>query len=95
MAQILFLHDTSLTTPRGAELTIKELMQLGEARGHTVTLDLLQDFSATQKLVAASQLVVVNSMSRCSYDEKGNWIEMIETSKVPNKRTVFKRTLQY
>ena len=30
-----------------------------------------------------------------TYDEKGNWIEMIETSKVPNKRTVFKRTLQY
>ncbi|HEY0047623.1 MAG TPA: glycosyltransferase family 9 protein [Flavobacterium sp.] len=68
MRNILFLHDTGLSLLRGAELTIKQLMGLGEKRGFRVTADLLKDFESTKKHVLAADLVVLNSTSRCTYE---------------------------
>ncbi|PKP25383.1 MAG: hypothetical protein CVU03_08505 [Bacteroidetes bacterium HGW-Bacteroidetes-2] len=68
MSNIVFLHDTSLSTPRGAELTIKELIKLGEKKGHTIVLDYLSNFNTTKMLVSAADVIVVNSMSRCAYE---------------------------
>ncbi|MDC7994051.1 glycosyltransferase family 9 protein [Altibacter sp. HG106] len=68
MKTILFLHDTSLTTPRGAELTIKELILLGEKKGYTVQLDYLNDLSESKKRISNADLCVVNSTSRCRYE---------------------------
>tara|TARA_B100001146_G_scaffold225204_1_gene247797 strand:+ start:4137 stop:6203 length:2067 start_codon:yes stop_codon:yes gene_type:complete len=68
LSTILFLHDTSLATPRGAELTTKELIVIGEEKGHTVHLDYIKDFSATKKLLATADLCVINSTSRCSFE---------------------------
>ncbi|PKA82598.1 ADP-heptose:LPS heptosyltransferase [Ulvibacter sp. MAR_2010_11] len=68
MKNILFLHDTTLATPRGAELTIRELMQLGEQKGHPVILDYLNDFEKTKKHISNANLVILNSTSRCNYE---------------------------
>lgn len=65
---ILFLHDTTLATPRGAELTIKELIKLGEKKGYSVVLDYLRDFNVTQSLIDAADVLVLNSTSRCNYE---------------------------
>ncbi len=81
MSTILFLHDTSLATPRGAELTIKELILLGEEKGHTVHLDYIKDFSATKKLLATADLCVINSTSRCSFEL--SLLEYIIASETP------------
>ena len=65
---ILFLHDTTLNTPRGAELTIKQLIHLGEEKGYRVILDPLKNNTETKKNISNSSLVVVNSTSRCEYE---------------------------
>lgn len=65
---ILFLHDTTLATPRGAELTIKELIKLGEKRGHTVILDYCKDFEKTKSLISSADVLILNSTSRCTYE---------------------------
>ncbi|MBQ0769217.1 MAG: hypothetical protein KBT58_07990 [Bizionia sp.] len=70
MHNILFLHDTALSTPRGAELTINELVLLGSEKGYTTTIDLLKDFSITQTSIKKASLVVVNSTSRCAYERQ-------------------------
>jgi Glycosyltransferase family 9 (heptosyltransferase) len=65
---ILFLHDTSLMTPRGAELTIKELIALGNEKNYTVDLDNLKDFESVKKRISQADLVVLNSTSRCHFE---------------------------
>ncbi|MCW9038204.1 glycosyltransferase family 9 protein, partial [Altibacter sp.] len=68
MNTVLFLHDTGLATPRGAELTIKQLIRLGEERGHTVLLDYLKDLEATKIHIQKADLVILNSTSRCTFE---------------------------
>lgn len=65
---VLFLHDTSLATTRGAELTIKELMAFGEAKGYAVQLDYLKQFEDTKTRILQADLVIVNSTSRCKFE---------------------------
>ena len=68
MKKILFLHDTFLETPRGAELTIKELMALGERKEYSVTVDFLKNFEETKSKISKTDLVVLNSTSRCHFE---------------------------
>ncbi|QNJ97185.1 glycosyltransferase family 9 protein [Constantimarinum furrinae] len=68
MSVLLFLHDTSLATPRGAELTIQQLIKLGEEKGYTVVLDYLKNFEDTKTYIKKADLVVLNSTSRCNYE---------------------------
>ena len=68
MKKILFLHDTRLDTPRGAELTILQLMKLGEEKGFETKADLLRDFYKTKSEIEKSDLVIVNSTSRCPFE---------------------------
>ncbi|WP_431134134.1 glycosyltransferase family 9 protein [Psychroserpens mesophilus] len=69
MSIVLFLHDTSLSTPRGAELTINELILLGKHKGYSTKIDLLKDFELTKKYMHEASLIVVNSTSRCDYEK--------------------------
>ncbi|TBV27826.1 hypothetical protein DMZ43_01915 [Meridianimaribacter sp. CL38] len=68
MNSVLFLHDTSLATPRGAELTIKQLIRLGEQRQYSVTLDYLRNFDTTKRNIQNSDLIIVCSITRCQYE---------------------------
>ena len=68
MKNILFLHDTSLTLKRGAELTITQLIQLGNKLGYIVTTDLLQNFEETKKAISNTDLIILNSTSRCRFE---------------------------
>lgn len=68
MKRILFLHDTSLSLLRGAELTINQLVALGAAKGFCVETDLLADFEQTKQKIEQSDLVIVNSTSRCAFE---------------------------
>ena len=68
MKKILFLHDTSLTLNRGAELTITQLVQLGTKLGYIVTTDLLENFEETKKAISNTDLVILNSTSRCRFE---------------------------
>ena len=68
MKKILFLHDTSLTLKRGAELTITQLVQLGTKLGYIVTTDLLENFEETKKAISNTDLVILNSTSRCRFE---------------------------
>jgi hypothetical protein len=68
LKNILFLHDTSLLTPRGAELTIRELMALGEKKNYAVHLDSLKDFDSVKERISRADLVVLNSTSRCHFE---------------------------
>ncbi|HAV54360.1 MAG TPA: hypothetical protein DCX41_05430, partial [Aequorivita sp.] len=68
MKKILFLHDTFLETPRGAELTIKELMALGETKNHSVSVDFLRNFEETKSKISEADLIVLNSTSRCHFE---------------------------
>ena len=73
MKKILFFHDTFLETPRGAELTIKELMALGESKNYKVSVDFLKNFEETKNKISKTDLIVLNSTSRCHFE-----IELIE-----------------
>lgn len=68
MNSILFLHDTNINTPRGAELTIKELVELGKNKGFSISINLLTDFESAKNEVLNSNLVVLNSTSRCNFE---------------------------
>jgi hypothetical protein len=68
LSTLLFLHDTSLATPRGAELTIQQLIRLGEEKNYTVVLDYLKDFENTKRYIQKADLVVLNSTSRCNFE---------------------------
>lgn len=68
MNTVLFLHDTDINTPRGAELTIKELIGLGEQKGWNVSIDFLKDFESVKSKITKADLVVLNSTSRCSFE---------------------------
>lgn len=68
MNSILFLHDTNINTPRGAELTIKELVELGKNKGFSISINLLTDFESAKNEVLNSNLVVLNSTSRCHFE---------------------------
>ena len=68
MKKILFLHDTSLTLKRGAELTITQLVLLGTKLGYIVTTDLLENFEETKKAISNTDLVILNSTSRCRFE---------------------------
>jgi hypothetical protein len=68
LKKILFLHDTNLALLRGAELTIKQLINLGVARGFVVDADLLRDFESVKPKISSADLVVVNSTSRCRFE---------------------------
>lgn len=65
---ILFLHDTNINTPRGAELTIKELIELGENKQFKASIDLLTDFETVKNKINTADLVVLNSTSRCKFE---------------------------
>ncbi len=73
MNKILFLHDTSLETKRGAELTIKELMALGEQKNYSVAIEYLNAFETVKHKISETDLVVLNSSSRCHFE-----LELIE-----------------
>ncbi len=81
MSTILFLHDTTLATPRGAELTIKELISLGKQRGNLVELDYLKDLENTKLAISRADLVVFNSSSRCHFELA--IVEYLINQKVP------------
>lgn len=68
MNSILFLHDTNINTPRGAELTIKELIELGENKGFSISTNLLTHFESAKNEIVNSDLVVLNSTSRCNFE---------------------------
>ncbi len=68
LKRILFLHDTSLTTPRGAELTINQLIKLGKKKSYNVAIDGLKDEDRTKKSIAEADLIVINSTSRCTFE---------------------------
>ena len=68
MKNILFLHDTSLTLKRGAELTITQLVLLGTKLGYIVTTDLLENFEETKKTISNTDLVILNSTSWCRFE---------------------------
>lgn len=68
MKTILFLHDTTLATPRGAELTIQQLIKLGQEKKYHVILDYLNNFEKTKMLLNEADLVVLNSTSRCNFE---------------------------
>ena len=70
MKTILFLHDTPLSTLRGAELTIKQLIVLGEQKGYSIIHDSLKNFDKTKDSLTKANFVVVNSTSRCEYELK-------------------------
>lgn len=65
---ILFLHDTNLSLLRGAELTINQLVGLGKKKGFVVDTDLLRDFEQVKAKILSSDLVIVNSTSRCRFE---------------------------
>ncbi|HEU0137399.1 MAG TPA: glycosyltransferase family 9 protein [Flavobacterium sp.] len=69
MKQILFLHDTNLSLLRGAELTIQQLISLGKKKGFIVLSNLLRDFDEAKLQISASDLVIVNSTSRCAFEK--------------------------
>ncbi|TYA53162.1 glycosyltransferase family 9 protein [Formosa maritima] len=73
MNNILFLHDTSLQTPRGAELTIKQLINHNSSKKFHIVLDNIKDFDKTKSHILNSNLIVVCSTSRCHFE-----IELIE-----------------
>lgn len=73
MKNLLFLHDTKFDTPRGAELTILQLMKLGTEKKFRIESDLLRDFELTKEKIRLSDLIIVNSTSRCRYE-----IELIQ-----------------
>lgn len=81
MKCILYLHDTPLRTPRGAELTIKELMALGEEKGYQVLHDKLKDFETSKSLIAQAHLMIINSTSRCAYEK--DILEYILSKELP------------
>lgn len=68
LKKILFLHDTNLSLLRGAELTIKQLTALGIAKGFCVETNPLQDFETTKRQIENTDLVVINSTSRCAFE---------------------------
>ena len=67
MKNILFLHDTSLSTPRGAELTILQLIALGQQKNYNVTVDYLNHFEKSKKQIEAADLIVRNGTSNLYY----------------------------
>jgi ADP-heptose:LPS heptosyltransferase len=67
---ILFLHDTDLSLRRGAELTINQLTALGEKKGFVVATDLLDDLESVKTKIIESDLVVINSTSRCTFEKQ-------------------------
>lgn len=81
MKTILFLHDTTLATPRGAELTIGELFTLGEQKNFNVLLDYINDFEKTKRLISESDLVVLNSTSRCNFEKE--LVKHLISSEIP------------
>lgn len=70
MKKILFLHDTDTSLKRGAELTITQLVVLGNQLGYLVTVDLLTNFDLTISKINESDLIVLNSTSRCRFEKK-------------------------
>lgn len=68
MKKILFLHDTDISLKRGAELTITQLVALGEELGYIVTVEMLNNFEETKKALSDSDLIIYNSSSRCNYE---------------------------
>lgn len=68
MKSIIFLHDTYIETPRGAELTIKELMEIGSLKGFNISIDSLKNFETVKEKINLSNLVVLNSTSRCDFE---------------------------
>ncbi|MEZ4874298.1 MAG: glycosyltransferase family 9 protein [Flavobacteriaceae bacterium] len=81
LKQILFLHDTSLLTPRGAELTILQLMQLGKEKKYEVKIDPLTHFETTKAQIARADLIVLNSTSRCPFEME--LLEMMVQGETP------------
>ena len=81
MKKILFLHDTSLSLKRGAELTITQLIELGNKLGYIVDTDLLRNFEETKSLILNCDFVILNSTSRCRYEVA--LIQFLLENKIP------------
>jgi len=82
LKKILFLHDTDISLKRGAELTITQLVALGEELGYIVTVEMLNNFEETKKALSDSDLIIYNSSSRCNYELV--LIDYILENKIPN-----------
>ena len=70
-----------METPRGAELTIKELMALGKKKNYSVSVDFLKNFGETKDRISKANLIVLNSTSRCHFEMV--LIEYILSQSVP------------
>ena len=68
MKTILFIHDTSTSLLRGAELTITQLVTYGKQLGFSVYIDTLNNFEQTKTNINSADIIVVNSTSRCNYE---------------------------
>ena len=68
MKKFLFLHDTTLSLKRGAELTITQLIKLGNKLGYLIDIDLLQNFDNTKTKILNADLIILNSTSRCRFE---------------------------
>jgi len=68
LKHILFLHDTSLSLKRGAELSINQLVQLGKQKKYHINVDLLEDFTTAQSNILATDLTILCSTTRCRFE---------------------------
>ena len=53
---------------RGAELTIKELIALGETKNYSVQVNFLKNLEETKNKISKSDLIILNSTSRCHFE---------------------------
>ncbi len=63
-----FLHDTDSNFLGGAELSNKAILDASEQYGVHAVYDNLCDFRKTKQLIHESDVVIVNSTERCSYE---------------------------
>ncbi|NMH28300.1 glycosyltransferase family 9 protein [Flavobacterium silvaticum] len=87
MKHILFLHDTDLSLRRGAELTLKQLISLGESRGFRVSCNSVQDFDDVKQAISISDFIIVSSTSRCPFETE--LIRFLIDSKKPYAKLEF------
>lgn len=87
MKKILFLHDTTLTLKRGAELTIAQLVSKGNELGFLTEIDLLQNFEQVKANILANDLIVICNTSRCRFELE--ILNFVIKSKIPFTKIEF------
>ncbi len=68
MLKAAFLHDTDLAFGGGAELSNQTVLDVAETCGVLTTYDNLTDFYKTKQIISESDIVVINSTFRCTYE---------------------------